>query len=455
MLPYITEEANGVALVSLEDAAAFATAGVYLAEGELGAVVVGSNRLPPGNFTVEQITFTACHGTQKVLLKGTLVNLGKKMVSLRQSIHRVELEFQNLVTLTVEIRKEYVTAWDTVQKNPLPYVWTVVDGLQRHAASTWARKWFSGRRESSPELATTWHCFTKIPEEHLEPILLFSGRGGVFLSPRDGPGSQVSGRYRVVWLEHADVEKAATLQRTYPEIVGLVRGRDSLGFRVKASDYSTTRRKLDPHWSAQGLLTDIVIETRWTLDPLPPQTDKTAVQKILNQLSWRAVPLKQLSATAWVVGCMEKDHPPTDVFQFADKPVLVSKQGTKVSRAPEDVVLAAPPAVKKALGVQISRGTWRTPAAMAPDTQMDSSQPGPMRSLLAEFRDEVNARFGDFQAQIQGAVNHVNEKVGGLESQVPPVPWKLLLQWLHAKVSCSIWSPRSSSCRPISQRRRI
>ena len=142
------------------------------------------------------------------------------------------------------------------------------------------------------------------------------------------------------------------------------------------------------------------------------------MQKILNQLSWRAVPLKQLSATAWVVGCMEKDHPPTDVFQFADKPVLVSKQGTKVSRAPEDVVLAAPPAVKKALGVQISRGTWRTPAAIVPDTQMDSSQPGPMRSLLAEFRDEVNARFGDFQAQIQGAVNHVNEKVGGLESQV-------------------------------------
>ena len=232
-----------------------------MAEGELGAVVVGSNQVLPGNFTVEQITFTACHGTQKVLLKGTLVNLGKKMVSLRQSIHRVELEFQNLVTLTVEIRKEYVTAWDTVQKNPLRYVWT--GGWPSAPCSVYMGKEVVLRPYgSSPELATTWHCFTKIPEEHLEPMLLFSGRGGVFLSPRDGPGSQVSGRYRVVWLEHADVEKAATRQRTYPEIVGLVRGRDSLGLCVKASDYSTTRRKLDPHWSAQGLLTDIVIETR-------------------------------------------------------------------------------------------------------------------------------------------------------------------------------------------------
>ena len=49
---------------------------------------------------------------------------------------------------------------------------------------------------------------------------------------------------------------------------------------------------------------------------------------------------------------------------------------------------------------------------------MESSQPCPMKSLLAEFRGEVNARFGDFQAQIQGAVNHVNAKVEGLESQV-------------------------------------
>ena len=33
------------------------------------------------------------------------------------------------------------------------------------------------------------------------------------------------------------------------------------------------------------------------------------------------------------------------------------------------------------------------------------------RTLLAELRDEVNTRLGDFQAQIQTAVNQVNEHV--------------------------------------------
>ena len=71
-----------------------------------------------------------------VLLKETMVNLGRKAVNLRQTLHKVDLEFQNLVTITVEIRKEKVSAWDAVQKNPLRYAWASVDGLQRHAAST-------------------------------------------------------------------------------------------------------------------------------------------------------------------------------------------------------------------------------------------------------------------------------------------------------------------------------
>ena len=141
-----------------------------------------------------------------------------------------------------------------------------------------------------------------------------------------------------------------------------------------------------------------VVETRWT-----------AAQKTRNQLPRRA-------ETAVCNGLGSRLHgkgPPADGFvpvcrqarlgqQAGDEAITrTGRSGTRPSRKPSR------------RRSQEARGAQR----LSP-THMDSSQPGPMRSLLAEVRDEVSARFGDFQAQIQGAVNHVNEKVEGLESQV-------------------------------------
>ena len=137
ILPHVTEEANGVAMVAQDDVATFMAAGIYLCEGELGAVVAGHGH---GKFPAEHITFAANHGTQKVLLKRVLVNLGRKPVVMRQSLHRVDFEFKNLVTHTPSRSGRSMLPWNVVQRNPLRYVWATIDGLQRHAASTWARK---------------------------------------------------------------------------------------------------------------------------------------------------------------------------------------------------------------------------------------------------------------------------------------------------------------------------
>ncbi|CAE7685124.1 petJ, partial [Symbiodinium sp. CCMP2456] len=414
ILPHLVAEGKGVALLNVEETQTHASANYLLSEEELAAVVVSPTPPATGQMPCRPISFAAMHGDQKVLLRGYVVDFGQKQAKLKEAIHRVTVELENMATIAMEVRREYQASWDAVTRNPLRYAWSMVDGLQAATATTWSRKYFAGRKEAAAESATTWHCFAKIPGNGIDQFLVQSGKGGVFLIPKSNGETSLAGHFRVIWLDHTDLDRASTVQRTHPDILGLVRGRETLGVRVRASNYSSTRKKIEPAWCPQGLLTDLVVEVRWNVAPLPPHTDKAAVQRIIKELKWKAVPLKQLSSTTWVVGASEADPAPTDVFDFDNKPVLITRQTVRQANLPEQMVLAAPPASKKSLVSRFTAGRWQAPAIQSHQDSSMESTPGPpvtARSLLAELRDEVNQRLGDFQAQVQQAVNVVNEKV--------------------------------------------
>ena len=413
ILQHLIAEGKGVALLNVEETQIHASANYLLSEEELAAIVVSPTPPSTGQMPCRPISFAAKHGEQKVLLRGYIVDFGQKPAKLKEAVHRVSVELEEMATIAVEVRREYQSSWENVTKNPLRYVWSVIDGLQPATATTWSRKYFNGRKEATADTATTWHCFAKIPANGIDQYLVQSGKGGTFLIPKSNGDTSLAGHFRVIWLDHTDLDRAVTLQRTYPDILGLVRGRDTLGVRVRASDYSGTRKKIEPSWSPQGLLTDLIVEVRWSIAPLPPHTDKAAVQRIIKELNWKAVPLKQLSSTTWVVGSSATDLAPTDVFDFDNQPVLITRQNVRQANLPEQMVLAAPPASKKSLVSRFTAGRWQAPAMLSQDSAMESA-PGPpvtARALMAELRDEVNQRLGDFQAQIQQTVNQVNVKV--------------------------------------------
>ena len=61
-----------------------------------------------------------------------------------------------------------------------------------------------------------------------------SGRGRVFLIPKEATSSAPMGQFRVLWFGTLDLEKATKIHPTHPEMLGLVRGRTSLrGFKFK------------------------------------------------------------------------------------------------------------------------------------------------------------------------------------------------------------------------------
>ena len=248
LLQILEAGACGVAIVTLKDAETYAAASILLSDEELAGVVAGATQPVTGQLRCEEIAFPAISAGTKILLRGYLVQFGAKHAKAKPLQHRIQVEMPETTTVAVEIRKEFLNSddWDRACQNPLRYATTAISGLQAAMVSSWAKKFFEERRPADPSRATSWHCFCKIQNEKVDGILPTSGKGSVFLTPKEQGTVAASGKFRVVWLDSLDLDKATTWTRMYPELCGVVRGRSSLGLRTRAQDYAAIRRKVEP-----------------------------------------------------------------------------------------------------------------------------------------------------------------------------------------------------------------
>ena len=416
VIQHIVADARGIALLEQEELQSLAQVDVLLSPEVLAAVVIANQKPEVGAWPSESVMFPANYQGGKALFRGFLVNFGKKHATTATAKRCINMHFEDVAIVTVEIRQEYVQDWAQVCKNPLKYVFAAIDGLQPILVANWSRRFFQGRREAPKEAATTWHAFVKIQAANLESLLTASGKGGVFLTPKDSDSGATSGQYRIIWLDTLDLDKATKVHRLHPELLGVIRGKQSLGVRVRAADYSSMRKKLEPSWNPDGLLTDIVVATRWVLAPLPPQADKKAIQQMLQQLPWKATPLKQIAANTWLVGAGPEDVPPVDTFSFAGVPVLITEQKPRKQMVNSEVVVAAPPAFKRAFESHFAQRLPAQHIANNQDAQMQQP-PHPPRCLVSELKEDFNNKMQELQAQVQQAINVVNQRVDVVQSQ--------------------------------------
>ena len=377
-----------------------------------------------GQHRCSQITLPAMHQDSKILIRGFLINYGEREAFVKQIQHTVDINAKDTAVLAVEIRREFVGEWEAVSKNPLRYAFTAIDGLQAATVTTWARRFYEGRQSSKPESASTWHTFAKVVGSAMDNILPQSGKSSVFLTPKQEDSAAPSGKYRVAWLDCLDLEKAASLHRLHPEMQGIVRGRSSLGLRMRAADYGTIKKKLDANWNPNGMLTDIVIARKWSIGPVPRQVDKQCLQDALLKLGWRATPLRQIAAETWLLGAGENDIPPADTIELAGRLVLIQEQHQRRQTPHQDVVIAAPTSFRKSFhGRQQNRApiVVAVPPPLHDAPGVAAPARGPTGTLMAEMKEELNAKLQDLQAEMQRAVNTVGGRVTTMESQVANV----------------------------------
>ena len=312
VLSELTHGSRGICLMNAQKAEALASIGTALSSDECSAIVVSTQEPRVAPFEALAISFVAIHNnSDKVLLKGYLINYGEKKVTVRKHAHVIDVAEQRACVISIEIVRDYISDWPQVANNPLRYAWQQIEFLQKNLLTTWTRKYWNNKKPSSPGDARTWHCFGKLLQDNLDAVLRQSGTGGVFVNPRDEKGGPY-GDYRVVWAEGCDLEKALTISKSQHEVCGLVKGKNGIGYRVRTSDYVASRSRLDPTWKKESLKYEVIIKDRYFMTPMPLNVDRLMVQRILDDMNWLAIPIKQVGPSTWIVG--SSNGPPQDTL---------------------------------------------------------------------------------------------------------------------------------------------
>ncbi|CAE7844766.1 unnamed protein product [Symbiodinium necroappetens] len=419
LLKSLTSGAKGVVLASVKDVEVFAQLNGASSDDELAAITLGL--IPPKTGKVEPIAITlpVIHGSDKLLVKGFLINLGLQPAMTNNAMPQFMAESHDMSVLTVEARKEYINEqdWRQVIDNPIRYVRSAIKGFQSAVVGSWSRKFFNDRKPASAEDATSFHCFVRVDSESVEPLLAQSGQGGIFMVPKDECGT-ASGKFRILWLDTVCLERASAMQRANAESCGLTRGKTSLGLRVRPQDYQKVRRRLEPSWDPENIMVDVSVERRWTLAPIPHETSKKSVQLLLNSMHWRATPIKQTGSCAWLVGSEASAEPPADTVQFGDHLVLISEIKNRKPVQQEDAVVAGPKSLRKALGRQLAAGDCVSlcstvsslPSGSAPSTV------GPTRLLVGELKTEVDDKLEAMRNDFRQAMSELTNQLQASES---------------------------------------
>ena len=412
ILSSLASGARGVTLCPNDEIESFVTLAGG-SEDELAAVTIGPCKPRIADEVVTSITFPALSVGQKVLLKGWLVQLGNKKVSLNLVKHQLSISDNAVEVITVEIKKEYSQSqdWQAVQESPLRFVFAHIEDFEPHTIATWSKKWFCNGKPADAASAMSWHCFVKIAKDHMDKVIAQSGKHAIFLTPKCSESSAPSGQYKVIWLGSKDISKALLVQRAHQTAKGVVAGKSSLGLRVVASDYSQIRSKLEPSWKSEGVKTDIAISSRWVISPLPSSADKKTVQTLLDQLKWEAMPLKQIGHGTWLVGAATTTAP-AETFQLNDKLVLINPAAEKKAGSVQDALVAGPSTLRRALNRHLAQGTIAaTIPAANPQDAPTAIPAGPTVTMATQLRSEMDGKIEAMKTQFDQAIQDLQGRM--------------------------------------------
>ena len=128
----------------------------------------------------------------------------------------------------------------------IPFIRQVLDheNLADHVLSIWGRSLRSGKSPCTPQQAQTIQVHCSVPEDKLGKLLSKSGFNKMFCTPKNADG-RLDTAFQVIWMQ-CDSCQAAVSSAKVPHSLGLVRGRKTLGIRVKETDFEAAWQILCP-----------------------------------------------------------------------------------------------------------------------------------------------------------------------------------------------------------------
>ena len=383
---------TGVAIVTEQEAAM------------LMQIAVGAQLQPAGPFTPTSIQFPGvCNDGTRILMKGQLINLGRKDIVLADAASKVLVAELDGVILACEIIKEDMSAteWSDVTEGTIRFLKKKIPPLENAIFANWAKKFFVNAKPTREAAeATSVFIMLRAKKEFLAATLK-AACPGVYISPRTEDRTPVE-NCKVVWLSDRSLEEMRVLANSEPAAFGIVRSKSGYGIRVLASEYLKLRKKWIPGWIPEANTPyDLAVNQYFFLDNAPLSSGKAEIQCLLKELAWPAMAIRQTRPRQWLIGASQ--DPP--------KATILAEHGT--------MLISARPPKGKGKGKPQSSSSWLLAGASAkpPPLHLQGTfqMPGPMQVdapatvAIGEVEDRLQRKMDEFCNQ-QKAAQHMLKK---------------------------------------------
>ena len=292
----------------------------------------------------------------------------------------------------IHVFREESDSWVELQRGLAFFLKKIGFSESRTIQQVWGLGYYSGTKRTGPDQAKYAHGFVRILEGFVVPLLRLSGTEGMYATPRTAART-VDPAYKVIafpGFSRADAKRQLDL---LDDPLGLVRTSKGFGVRVRATQYTLTKKALFPDLEESEDSEDGG-PRRFRLLAVPVEYEKSTVKALLKQVGWGAKVLRGQGIGTWLVSA--SDAPPVRSIDVKGATIVIL----------EDQMMRQKPIVASTSRNVLANTTWK----VAPREQVDGKAP----PLLPE----VKSRFEQLESKTMTRVDNLEQQVSVLAAQV-------------------------------------
>ncbi len=302
---------DGIALMAMHEAVGFLPA-KKISAGPLAIFAVVGNDTSSSKVVMMPAT---THEGNPILLPVVIFNFGDVEVKMKEPTSKVVTQQVDTQVIEVTIRRDLTPEWKTT-RDALQYLGKTVGNLAEGAlVAHWGFRNYNGNKvQVQFDKAEYTHGFVRAKAEHVDVILKVSGRGGIFLVPKDG-NHKPDPMFTVVPTGTDKLEQIVAHAQRCPKALGVVELSSGYAFRCRREHAHTVRKELAPSalWTEEGQARPG--DQLWVLKHVQVHTGPAQLSSALKEAGWDAVALKPLGPSTWSIAAAKappKPHIPLD-----------------------------------------------------------------------------------------------------------------------------------------------
>eukprot|EP00438_Fugacium_kawagutii_P011426 Skav235899 [mRNA] locus=scaffold256:84276:88577:+ [translate_table: standard] len=428
---------TGVYLATWDEAHQWITKDLPVVPDALGLLTLYRDDMPQVTATPTPVTFPAVDGQgRRVLLKGMLWQLGESKVMAALKDQKVAMP--ETIVLACTIWKDECTQeqWEQATRNLVKIALSYFDEAEpsKRILQVWGRSFRDTRSRVEPSAALSGQFHMRIYASSAESFLKLSGKCCAYLTPKDEQHLSHPG-WGLIWMSDKAETGIAASKAT--EHSGLARSRDKFALRVRSAVLEAIAVEVKP----DNRMPTFPIAHLFKVQPIPVEVSQAQIIEWANNMGWRVKVLKRLGQHAYLLGAGSR--PPHENMSMNGSLILVKEvvSGKKEQKQSALVAGPKPPPCAKAKTnadqkhQMLASDPWAAyianqgqPAAAA-SAQAATPQPpkaieGPIQAKFAALKQRMQSyekdlsKLNDTTNQVVQAVQHTNNRLGGVEKHV-------------------------------------